>query len=224
MITTDLHGRCTSSHTGTSASSPMAAGIIALVLEANPVLNWRDVQHIVVRSAKHANLKAEDWNTNGAGYNVSHAFGFGLMDAGEMVKKAKLWKTVPEQQKCEVDYKEGELSVRGRNEKELSLTVSNCDNLNFLEHVHVTVDISSRSRRGQFTIELTSPMGTTAKLLAPRPLDNSLSGTQGWQSYRIIDNNISFSVRFCQLSNMASDEHPHVGGESERSLETSHPK
>ena len=26
VITTDLHGRCTSSHTGTSASSPMAAG------------------------------------------------------------------------------------------------------------------------------------------------------------------------------------------------------
>ncbi|KAG9334726.1 hypothetical protein JZ751_006563 [Albula glossodonta] len=33
-ITTDLRQRCTDSHTGTSASAPMAAGIIALALEA----------------------------------------------------------------------------------------------------------------------------------------------------------------------------------------------
>ena len=36
VVTTDLHGQCTNQHTGTSASSPMAAGIIALALEANP--------------------------------------------------------------------------------------------------------------------------------------------------------------------------------------------
>lgn len=186
VITTDLHGRCTSSHTGTSASSPMAAGIIALVLEANPSLNWRDIQHIVVRSAKHANLKADDWNTNGAGYNVSHAFGFGLMDAGLMVKKAKEWKTVPKQQKCEVDFSGGELSVGGRNEKELSLTVTECDNIKFLEHVHVMVDISSRSRRGEFTIELKSPAGTISKLLAPRPLDNSISGFANFRTWPLM--------------------------------------
>merc|ERR1719260_229839 len=157
VITTDLHGRCTSSHTGTSASSPMAAGIIALVLEANPVLTWRDVQHIVVRSAKMANLKVGDWVTNGAGYNVSHAFGFGLMDAGSMVKRAVTWTTVPEQQKCEVEFSEGDLNVGGKSEKELTLSVKNCENVKFLEHVHVMIDISSRSRRGEFTILLKSP-------------------------------------------------------------------
>ena len=51
VVTTDLHGRCTKSHTGTSASSPMAAGIVALALEANPELSWRDVQHIIVRTS-----------------------------------------------------------------------------------------------------------------------------------------------------------------------------
>lgn len=34
IITTDLHHGCTASHTGTSASAPLAAGIIALALEA----------------------------------------------------------------------------------------------------------------------------------------------------------------------------------------------
>ncbi len=38
---------CTSSHTGTSASAPIAAGICALALQANPGLSWRDMQHLV---------------------------------------------------------------------------------------------------------------------------------------------------------------------------------
>ena len=43
---------------GTSASAPMAAAIIALTLEANPSLTWRDVQHIMVRTARSVN----SWN------------------------------------------------------------------------------------------------------------------------------------------------------------------
>ena len=69
VVTTDLHHHCTSSHTGTSASAPLAAGICALALEANKDLTWRDMQHIVVRTAKPANLKAPDWVTNGIGRN-----------------------------------------------------------------------------------------------------------------------------------------------------------
>lgn len=34
QVTTDLHHRCTDKHTGTSASAPLAAGMIALALEA----------------------------------------------------------------------------------------------------------------------------------------------------------------------------------------------
>jgi hypothetical protein len=30
----------------------MAAAIVALTLEANPSLTWRDVQHIIVRTAR----------------------------------------------------------------------------------------------------------------------------------------------------------------------------
>jgi len=36
----------------------MAAAIIALTLEANPSLTWRDVQHIMVRTARSVN----SWN------------------------------------------------------------------------------------------------------------------------------------------------------------------
>lgn len=38
QVTTDLKSKCTDSHTGTSASAPLAAGIIALALEAKWVI------------------------------------------------------------------------------------------------------------------------------------------------------------------------------------------
>lgn len=42
----------TSRFNGTSAAAPIATGAIALMLEANPNLTWRDVQEILVRSAR----------------------------------------------------------------------------------------------------------------------------------------------------------------------------
>jgi len=42
---------CTESHSGTSAAAPIAAALIALMLEARPCLTWRDVQHIIVFTA-----------------------------------------------------------------------------------------------------------------------------------------------------------------------------
>ncbi len=42
----------TSRFSGTSAAAPIVSGVIALMLEANPNLTWRDVQEILVRSAR----------------------------------------------------------------------------------------------------------------------------------------------------------------------------
>jgi len=42
----------TSRFNGTSAAAPIATGVIALMLEANPNLTYRDVQEILVRSAR----------------------------------------------------------------------------------------------------------------------------------------------------------------------------
>ena len=41
---------------GTSAAAPEAAGVIALALEANPSLTWRDIQHLLVLTSKKRNL------------------------------------------------------------------------------------------------------------------------------------------------------------------------
>jgi furin len=103
IITTDLRKSCTEAHTGTSASAPLAAGIIALTLEANPELSWRDIQHIIVETARPSNLSSSDWQLNGANRRVSHSFGYGMMDAVAMIDLAKTWVTVPNQRKCIIE-------------------------------------------------------------------------------------------------------------------------
>ena len=72
----------------------------------SPSLTWRDVQHVIVRSARPAPggvlLANGLWVKNKAGLAVSRFYGFGLMDAGKMVHLAKQWNTVPEQRICEI--------------------------------------------------------------------------------------------------------------------------
>ena len=70
----------------------MAAGVVALMLDANPDLGWRDVQGVIIDSVTPLDPKNDDWQVNGAGHNVSHRYGFGLMDAGRAVQLSKAWK------------------------------------------------------------------------------------------------------------------------------------
>ncbi|MBL9174906.1 MAG: S8 family serine peptidase [Verrucomicrobiales bacterium] len=76
---------------GTSASSPQIAGVAALILSANPALGFRDVQHILIQSARPTDLADPAAKTNGAGFVVSDNVGFGMPDAGVAVDLAKRW-------------------------------------------------------------------------------------------------------------------------------------
>ncbi|XP_073835779.1 furin-like protease 1, isoforms 1/1-X/2 isoform X1 [Musca autumnalis] len=179
VVTTDLHHSCTVSHTGTSASAPLAAGIAALVLESNKNLTWRDMQHIVVRTAKPANLIDPTWSKNGVGRRVSHSFGYGLMDAAAMVRLARQWKTVPEQQRCEINAPHVDKVIPPKSHITLQLSVKNCLNINFLEHVQAKITLTSQ-RRGDIQLNLISPAGTKVTLLTPRVHDTSHSGFNQW--------------------------------------------
>ncbi|XP_050314687.1 furin-like protease 1 isoform X2 [Anthonomus grandis grandis] len=179
VVTTDLRHSCTKSHTGTSASAPLAAGICALALEANPNLTWRDMQHIVVRTARPQHLTSVDWQVNGVGRNVSHSFGYGLMDAYAMVNLAKNWITVPEQHKCEISAPDAIKSIPAKSVVVLTLAVTECEGVEILEHVQAKLTIYAQ-RRGDLNIQLTSPMGTRVTLLAHRAHDNSRAGFNYW--------------------------------------------
>ena len=53
-----MHGGtgCTHQHTGTSAAAPLAAGMLALAIEANPCLTWRDFKYLVILTAVKVRL------------------------------------------------------------------------------------------------------------------------------------------------------------------------
>jgi len=183
VATTDLYGNCTMKHSGTSAAAPEAAGVIALALEANPSLTWRDVQHALVLTSKKRNLfdKRYPWKMNGAGFLFNHLFGYGVMDAGSLVDAAIGWKKMPERKSCEAGELIGEWNTRtGDSSIELEIDTKACGTINYIEHVQAFISIQS-TRRGDITINMTSPMDTESQLLQRRPRDDDKqTGLRDW--------------------------------------------
>ncbi|CAB1425746.1 unnamed protein product [Pleuronectes platessa] len=181
IVTTDLKSKCTDSHTGTSASAPLAAGIIALALEANKNLTWRDMQHLVVRTSHPAHLLTNDWRTNGVGRKVSHSYGYGLLDASAIVSMAKTWNSVGPQRKCVITMVSEPRNI-GSN-LSINMSVDACigsdSHVTSLEHVQARLTLSY-NRRGNLAIHLISPAGTRSTLLHPRPHDYSSEGFNDW--------------------------------------------
>jgi len=184
LITTDLHHGCTQSFRGTSSAAPLASGIFALVLEANPKLTWRDMQHLVVTTAQKTSPKDMGWKYNGAGIEFNHKFGFGRLNASALIDAAEHWKHVPEQHICQIKglhniqkpfERNGILKVR--------LWTDGCegtkDEIKRLEHVQVTVSLKHQ-RRGALSIDIESPMGTKSVLLSTRKYDKSTVGLDSW--------------------------------------------
>ncbi|VDN50109.1 unnamed protein product [Dracunculus medinensis] len=105
IVTTDTGNKCTMDHSGTSASAPVAAAVIALGLEANPLLTWRDAQHIAIWTAQpHYLISNYGWRKNGIGLYFNPRFGFGMMNAFHFANVSKYWKNVPEQQTCTTNF------------------------------------------------------------------------------------------------------------------------
>ncbi|XP_048454088.1 PC3-like endoprotease variant B [Rhincodon typus] len=184
LVTTELDNECTKTFKGTSSAAPMAAGIIALVLQAKPNLTWRDVQHLTVRTCKISDPLNKDWKINGAGYHIHHKYGFGLLDAGRILKAALEWKSMGPQRKCVVNYnRQLKKAIPVKGSLTLNLTTNACmgtrNAIDTLEHVQVTVTLSSICR-GDLEISVMSPFGTKSKLLAVRSNDNSQAGLKNW--------------------------------------------
>ncbi|KAK4883552.1 hypothetical protein RN001_006871 [Aquatica leii] len=184
IATTDLHNKCTIKHTGTSASAPLAAGIIALALEANPNLTWRDVQHLIVWSSEVAPIADNPgWQKNAAGLWFNTRFGFGLMNAFGLVTAATNWTTVPTRSTCVVEDSEGRYKISYKNPSKILFNTNGCqgsiNEVTYLEHVEVVTDIKY-TIRGALDIYVTSPAGTKVQILNARKHDTSNAGFQNW--------------------------------------------
>lgn len=187
IATADLHNKCTTSHTGTSAAAPLAAGIFALVLQVNPELTWRDMQHLVAWTSEYAPLRNNtDWKTNGAGYKVNSNFGFGLLNAAALVDTAdpSTWKTVPNKTICYVNSTDISKELHSGQELEIVFDTTGCDGqpneINFLEHVQLELSMDY-TKRGDLGVTMTSPSGLKTVLLTERKLDKSGDGFHNWK-------------------------------------------
>ena len=66
-------------------------------------MTYRDIQHLLVWTSQVAPLQNNPpgtWVKNGAGFYVSHDFGFGMLDVNELVKMAKGFQNVPPLNTC----------------------------------------------------------------------------------------------------------------------------
>ncbi|XP_034512424.1 neuroendocrine convertase 1 isoform X2 [Ailuropoda melanoleuca] len=187
ITSADLHNDCTETHTGTSASAPLAAGIFALALEANPNLTWRDMQHLVVWTSEYDPLDNNPgWKKNGAGLMVNSRFGFGLLNAKALVDLAdpRTWTSVPEKKECVVKDNDFEpRALKGNGEVIIEIPTRACEGqenaIKSLEHVQFEATIEY-SRRGDLHVTLTSAAGTSTVLLAERERDTSPNGFKNW--------------------------------------------
>lgn len=77
---------------GNSYTVPQIAGVVALILSANPDLTYRDVQQVLIHTARHYDFADPFLQFNAAGYLFSLNTGYGVPDAGAAVRLAKRWK------------------------------------------------------------------------------------------------------------------------------------
>lgn len=171
---------------GTSSATPAVAGVVALMLQANPNLTTRDVQEIMVRSATQNDSFDGDWITNGAGFHFNIKYGAGLVNAQAATTMAKTWTNVAARQSHAYTSTAMNLAIPDYNANGASktFTVPMADNLR-LEHVTVHVK-ATHTYRGNLEWRLVSPSGISVRLARSRfndtgaDLDWTFMSTHFW--------------------------------------------
>ena len=174
ITTTAVEDRYTTYFGGTSAAAPMISGVAALIRDANDALTWRDIKLILAASARKVDANDAGWEEGALKYGstsqryfFNYEYGFGLVDAQAAVDLAENWTNLPAFRKITVssgalnlpipEYSGGDYSAEVTD----SLTVE--PHVNFVEYVHVDIDIDHSSFR-DLHIELTSPSGVVSVL------------------------------------------------------------
>jgi len=169
----------TSIFNGTSSAAPAVAGVVALMLERNPNLTYRDVKHILAATARQVDTgfspRALDgvtyyrWLTNGAGYPFHNFYGFGAVDAEAAMDMAGTFTadSFAAQNRTQAGDLLSTLSVTLDEGvvKSYSQQVATAGTVEF-----VRVDLNVEASAANFNslgVRLESPSGTVVTLLQP---------------------------------------------------------
>jgi len=177
-----------STFSGSSAAASAVSGVIALMLEANPELGYRDVAKILAATA--LNGEGQSWKSNGAkafnggGLQFNDKSGFGVVDAYAAVQLAKTWQlqsTALNEASAGAQLLGLKESIPDASSGSLIKTFEITSELE-VERVELGVDLS-HGRLGDLVITLTSPSGTVSTLLnRPSVNDERPFGLSGEES------------------------------------------
>ena len=172
---------------GTSFSSPITAGVVALMMEANDQLGYRDVQEILAYSARLTDGTDPGWaingadNWNGGGLHTSHDYGFGFIDAHAAVRLAETWHSPPDgpatyATQDSVSASSGALFQNIPDGAGSLISQLVLPDTILIDHVTVAIEID-HSWIGDLIVTLVSPDGTESVLInRPGKNPNSFSG------------------------------------------------
>ena len=171
IVTTDLMGvrgdaqrDYVTDFGGTSAATGMVSGAIALILQKNPHLSWRDVQHVIALTARQNDPTNSGWNYNGVGIPVHHNFGFGLIDTTAAADLAESWIAMPDSSVVTLHQTLNQTLQNLPSATLSSNLFSSRDER--VEHVQLTLTLQNYDW-GELNVTLTSPDGTESILATP---------------------------------------------------------
>lgn len=172
-----LGGDYTNQFGGTSASSPITAGLVSLILDANPGLGWRDVQNILSYSSVGTGslysgstaYENHSWkwngadNWNGGGLHFSEDYGYGMINAFNAVRMAEVWNSftpTPQTSSNEQSITTGTVTANKSIVDLATLSFSFMVSQSIaLEHVALTINLA-HSYFTDLRMDLISPDGT----------------------------------------------------------------
>jgi subtilisin-like proprotein convertase family protein len=155
---------------GSSSSAPLAAGVVACMLQANPDLSWRDVQHVLINTARKCDPGNPGWKLNGAGRWVSYDFGYGAIDMSAAVERSRVWRTVGNAVEWESPVQSVALQIPDNNPQGLVRGIDVPIDFR-VETVEVTVNITT-TFVGEIELLLTSPSGVESLLAVATRADS----------------------------------------------------
>jgi Ca2+-binding RTX toxin-like protein len=156
---------------GTSFAAPMVSAAVALMLEVNPNLGYRDIQEILAISSDPSlsgtGVTNAASNINGGGLVFDREMGFGALNATAAVTLARSWTmqhTAANEEHISAAFTVPDQA--GALVQELTVDVINPGTDNFsLDFVELNLDVRDADLR-YLRIELVSPNGTVT-LIAP---------------------------------------------------------
>jgi len=166
IFSTDSNGTYTSSFGGTSAAAPLASGVIALMLQANPQLSWRDVQQVLAETAWQVDPTNASWQVNAGGRHISEHYGFGAIDAEAAVLASRSWVSLPDEVHADSGVIVVERAIADNDPTGVTIS-STLDSLIRVESVEVIVNVDT-TNVGDLRVVLTAPSGTRSVLATPR--------------------------------------------------------